>query len=82
VRYSLSKDFNHCEGFMRNLELCWNKHKLEDETFAAHPTKVKMPEDYAKNIWATVKEGLLDPLNNIDNCQLLFACACGTMLGF
>jgi hypothetical protein len=29
-----------------------------------------------------VKEGLLDPVNNVDNCQLLFACTFGMMLGF
>jgi hypothetical protein len=41
-----------------------------------------MQGDYAKNIWAAVKQALLDPVNHIDDCQLLFACACGTMLGF
>jgi hypothetical protein len=41
-------DFKHHRGFMRNLELLWNKHKLVDDTFASRPTKVKMPEDYAK----------------------------------
>jgi len=82
VRYSLSKDFNYRGGFMRDLEQRWNRHKLLDDTFAARPTKVKMPEDYAKNIRAAVKEGLLDPENDVVDCQLLFACACGTMLGF
>jgi hypothetical protein len=43
----LTKDFEHHGGFMRNLELRWNQHKLVDDTFAAHPTKKKMPEDYA-----------------------------------
>ncbi len=67
---------------MRELELRWNRHKLSDESFAARPTKVKMPEDYAKNIRAAVAKGLLDPANDVVDCQLLFACACGTMLGF
>jgi hypothetical protein len=53
-----------------------------NNTFAACPTKVKMPEDYAKNIQAVVKEGLLDPVNQVEDCQLLFACVCGAMLGF
>ena len=35
VRYSLSKDFNYRGGFMRDLELRWNQHKLLDDTFAA-----------------------------------------------
>jgi hypothetical protein len=82
VRYSLSKDFKHRGGFMRNLEARWNQHKLVDDTFAARPTKVKMPEDYPKNIRLAVKEGLLDPTTSVEDCQLLFACACGTMLGF
>jgi hypothetical protein len=78
----MCKDFNYRIGFMRSLELCWNKHKLVENVFAAHPTKVKMPEDYAKNIQAAVKQGLLDPVKHVNNCQLLFACACGMMLGF
>jgi len=82
VRYSLAKDFNYRGGFMRELEQRWNKHKLSDGTFAARPTKVKMPEDYAKNIRAAVADGLLLPESDVDDCQLLFACACGTMLGF
>lgn len=82
VRYSLSKDFNHRGGFMRNLELRWNQHTLQDATFGARPTKTKMPEDYAKNIRAAVKQGLLDPANDVNDCQLLFAFACGTMLAF
>jgi hypothetical protein len=41
-----------------------------------------MLEDYAKNIQAAVKEGLLNPVNDVTNCQLLFTCACSTMLGF
>jgi hypothetical protein len=49
---------------------------------ARRPTKVKMPEDYAKDIRAAVRQGLLDPETDVDDCQLLFACACGTMLGF
>jgi hypothetical protein len=82
VRYSLVKDFKHAGGFMRDVEHRWNQETILDSTFAARPTKVKMPEDYAKNIRAAVKEGLLDPLNDVDDCMLLFACACGTMLGF
>ena len=82
VKYSLAKDFNYRGGFIRDLEHRWNKHKLLDDTFAARPTKVKMPEDYAKNIRAAVTAGLLDPVNDVEDCQLLFACACGTMLGF
>jgi hypothetical protein len=41
-----------------------------------------MPEDYAKNIRSAVSQGLLDPENDVQDAQLLFACACGTMLGF
>jgi hypothetical protein len=82
VRYSLSKDFNYRGGFMRNLEHRWNKHALADDTFGARPTKTKMPEDYAKNIRHAVSIGLLDPVNDVEDCQLLFACACGTMLAF
>jgi hypothetical protein len=82
VRYSLAKDFNYRGGFMRELELKWNRHKLQDNTFAARPTKVKMPEDYGKSIRAAVARGLLDPANEVEDAQLLFACACGTMLGF
>jgi hypothetical protein len=82
VRYSLAKDFNYRGGFMKELELRWNRHKLSDNTFAARPTKVKMPEDYGKKIRAAVAQGLLDPANDVSDCQLLFACACGTMLGF
>jgi hypothetical protein len=82
VRYSLAKDFKHRGGFMRNLELRWNKHKLDDHTFAARPTKQKMPEDYGMKIRAAVQKGLLDPANDVVDCQLLFAFACGTMLGF
>jgi hypothetical protein len=82
VRYSLAKDFTFRGGFMRELELRWNRHKLLDNTFAARPTKVKMPENYAKNIRAAVVAGLLDPSNDVVDCQLLFAFACGTMLGF
>ena len=67
---------------MRNLEARWKQHKLVDDTFAARPTKVKMPEDYPKNIRLAVKEGLLDPTTSVEDCQLLFACSCGTMLGF
>jgi hypothetical protein len=82
VRYSLSKDFNYRGGFMKDLEHKWNKYKLSDDTFAARPTKAKMPEDYSHNVRAAVKQGLLDPENDVSDCQLLFACACGTMLGF
>ena len=71
VRYSLSKDFNYRGGFMRALEQRWNKQKLMDTTFAARPMKVKMPEDYAKNIQNAVRQGLLDPANDVDDCQLL-----------
>ena len=41
-----------------------------------------MPEDYAKNIRSAVSQGLLDPDSNVQDAQLLFAWACGTMLGF
>jgi hypothetical protein len=82
VRYSLTKGFKHRGGFMRNLEARWNRHKLVHNTFAARATKVKMPEDYGKNIWLAVKEGLFNPITSVKDCQLLFACACGTMLGF
>lgn len=82
VKYSLAKDFNYRGGFMRNLEARWNSHKLEDDTFAGRPTKVKMPEHYARDIRNAVKEGLLDPEEDVEDCQLLFAMACGTMLGF
>jgi hypothetical protein len=50
VRYSLSKDFKYRGGLMRDLEQCWKKHKMVDDTFVACPTKMKMPEGYAKNI--------------------------------
>jgi hypothetical protein len=80
VRYSLAKDFNY-RGRL-NLEAQWNKQKILDDTFAARPTKVKMPEDYAKNIRSAVSQGFLDPDNDVQNAQLLFACACGTMLSF
>jgi hypothetical protein len=82
VKYSLAKDFNYRGGFMRDLEHRWNQQTLVDSTFAARPTKVKMPEDYARNIRAAVQQGLLDPVKDVEDCQLLFACACGTMLGF
>jgi hypothetical protein len=82
VKFSLAKDFNYRGGFIRNLEGRWNSHKLQDDIFAGHPTKLKMPEDYAKAIRAAVRDGLLDPENNVEDCQLLFACVCGTMLGF
>ena len=82
VKYSLAKDFNYRGRFMRNLEAHWNSHKLEDDTFAGRPTKAKLPEDYAKDICAAVEQGLLDPENEVGDCQLLFAFACGTMLGF
>jgi hypothetical protein len=83
VCYSLAKDFNYRGGFMRNLEARWNKQqKILDNTFAARPTKVKMPEDYARNIRSAVTQGLLDPDNDVKDAQLLFACACGTILGF
>ncbi len=82
VKYTLAKNFNYRGVFMRDREHRWNQQTRVDSTFAARPTKVKMPEDYAKNIRAAVKEGLLDPLNDVDDCMLLFACACGTMLGF
>ncbi len=67
---------------MRTLEQQWNKQKIVDDTFAARPTKVKMPEDYARNIRSAVTQGLLDPESDVTDAQLLFACACGTMLGF
>jgi hypothetical protein len=82
VCYSLAKDFNYRGGFMRTLEQQWNKQKIVDDTFAACPTKAKMPEDYATNIRSALSQGLLDPKNDVTDCQLLFACACGTMLGF
>ncbi len=41
-----------------------------------------MAADYARNIRAAVKQGLLDAVNDVENCQLILACACGTMLGF
>lgn len=82
VNYSLGKDFNHRGGFMRDLELRWNRYKMVDHTFAARPTKVKMPEDYAQQIRDAVIEGVFDPVNDVNDCILLFACACGTMLGF
>jgi hypothetical protein len=50
VNYLLAKDFNYCGGFMRDLKHHWNQQTLVDSTFAACPTKVKMPEDYARNI--------------------------------
>jgi hypothetical protein len=71
----------HRGGFIKNLEARWNQNKLVNDTFAARPTKVKMREDYAKNRLA-VTEGLLNPITSVEDCQLLFACACGTMLGF
>jgi hypothetical protein len=67
---------------MKDLEHKWNRYKVDEDTFAARPTKVKMPEDYSKNIRAAVREGLLDPANDVEDCQLLFACACGTMFAF
>jgi hypothetical protein len=79
VSYSLAKDFNYLGGLMRDLVHRWKKRKYVDDTVAAQPTKVKTLEDYAKNIQATVKEGLLDPVNDVNDCQLLLAC---TMLGF
>jgi hypothetical protein len=82
VKYSLAKDFNYRGGFMKNLEARWNSHKLDDDTFAGRPTKVKMPENYARDIRDAVKDGLLNPEEDVEDCQLLFACACGTMLGF
>jgi hypothetical protein len=82
VRYSLAKDFNYRGGFMKDLEHKWNHYKLEEDTFAARPTKVKMPEDYDKTIRAAVTHGLLDPMHDVVDCQLLFACACGTMFLF
>jgi hypothetical protein len=82
VRYSLAKDFNYRGGFIRNIEARWNNHKIADDSFAARPTKVKMPEDYARNIRSAVTQGLLDPESDVTDAQLLFACACGTMLGF
>jgi hypothetical protein len=74
----------HCQGgFIRKLVLSWNSHKLQDDTFAGRPTKLKMPEDYAKDIRAAVRQGLLDPENDVEDCQLVvFAFACCTMLGF
>jgi hypothetical protein len=66
---------------MRNLDAHWNSHKLQDDTFACRPTKLKMPEDYAKDIRAAVRQGLLDPENDTEDFQLLFVCA-RTMLGF
>jgi hypothetical protein len=50
VRYSLAKDFKYQGGFMKNLKNRWNHHTLKENTFGAHPTKMKMPEDYAKQI--------------------------------
>jgi hypothetical protein len=82
VTYSVSKDFNYRGGFIRSLEQRWNEEKKTDVTFATRPTKFKMPEDYSKNIQAAVSDGLLDPLNDVQDCQLLFACVCGTMFGF
>jgi hypothetical protein len=73
VKYSLAKDFNYRGGFMRDLEHRWNQQTLVDSTFAARPTKVKMPEGYARNIRAAVKQGLLDPVKDVEDCQLLFA---------
>jgi hypothetical protein len=67
---------------MKSLEKRWNDEKVTDDTFAARPTKFKMPEDYPQNIRAPVTNGLLDPVNDVRDCQLLFACACGTMFGF
>ena len=82
VRYSLAKDFNYRGGFMRTLEQRWNQQKVVDDTFAARPTKAKMPEDYGTNIRSAITKGLLQPESDVSDCHLLFACACGTMLGF
>ena len=82
VCYSLAKDFNYRGGFMRTLEQRWNKQKIVDDTFAVGPTKAKMPEDYATNIRSALSQDLLNPKNDVTGCQLLFPCACGTMLGF
>ena len=82
VRYSLAKDFNYRGGFMRTLEQRWNQQKVVDDTFAARPTKEKMPEDYGTNIRSAITQGLLHPESDVSDCHLLFACACGTMLGF
>ena len=81
VKFSLAKDFHyHQGGFMGSLENGWNSHKLQDDTFAGDPTNVKMPEDYVKDIQ---RQGLLNPPeNDVEDCQLLFACACRTMLGY
>jgi hypothetical protein len=67
---------------MRTLEHRWNQQKIVDDTFAARPTKAKMPEDYGTNIRSAIVNGLLQPESDVSDCQLLFACACGTMLGF
>jgi hypothetical protein len=65
---------------MQTLEQRWNKQKIVNDTFAACPTKAKMPEDYAMNIHSALSQG--GPENDVKDCHLLFACACGTMLGF
>jgi hypothetical protein len=49
---------------MRSLEARWNCHKLQDDTFAGRPTKLKMPKDYAKDVRAEVRQGLLGPEND------------------
>ncbi len=82
VRYSLAKDFNYRGGFMRTLEQRWNQQKVVDDTFAARPTKEKMPDDYGTNIRSAITQGLLHPESDVSDCHLLFAFACGTMLGF
>jgi hypothetical protein len=82
VNYSLAKDFNYRGGFMRTLEHRWNQQKIVDDTFAARPTKAKMPKDYGTNVRSAIANSLLEPESNVSDCQLLFACACGTMLGF
>jgi hypothetical protein len=82
VRYSVTKDFNYRGGFMRTIEQRWSKEKETDDTFAARPTKAKMPEDYAMNIRSAVQQGLLDPESDVKDCQLLFAFVCGSMLCF
>jgi hypothetical protein len=82
ARYSVTKDFNYRGGFMRTIEQRWSKEKETDDTFAARPTKAKMPEDYAMNIRSAVQDGLLDPESDVKDCQLLFAFVCGSMLCF
>jgi hypothetical protein len=50
INYSVSKDFNYRGGFMKVLEQRWNDEKEKDDTFAACPTKFKMPDEYPQNI--------------------------------